>query len=100
MVDECSSNPERTAVREGRAYQGGLIPAQHASQEAIRLHQEIANRRELARNYTSYTSVSQAGGESDRAKEHLGHALMLFRHLGRAWNLVQAAQALEQSLLR
>jgi tetratricopeptide (TPR) repeat protein len=73
-------------------------PAEDAIQEAIRLHQEIANRPELARSYVSYARLLQGWGEAGRAREHLARALRLFRHLGMAWDLAQAEQALKQSV--
>jgi tetratricopeptide (TPR) repeat protein len=72
--------------------------AEHAIQEAIRLHEEIANRPELARSYVSYARLLQDWGETGKAKEHLERAGRLFRHLGMAWDLAQAEQALEQSV--
>ena len=67
--------------------------AEHAIQEAIRLHQEIANWPALARSYVSYARLLQGWGEADRAQEHLVQAIRLFRHLGMAWDLAQAEQA-------
>lgn len=80
---------------------GSLHPAdpqaaKHAIQEAIRLHQESANRPELARSYVSYARLLHGWGEAGRAQEHLARAIRLFRHLGMTWDLAQAAQAFKQ----
>jgi tetratricopeptide (TPR) repeat protein len=69
--------------------------AEHTIQEALRLHQEIANRPELARSYVSYARLLQGWGEADRAREYQARALSLSQHLGMVWDLAQAEQALE-----
>jgi class 3 adenylate cyclase/tetratricopeptide (TPR) repeat protein len=67
-----------------------------ALREAIRLHQEIGARPELARTFVSYARLLKARGNAEKAREYLIKAIGMFRDMGMAWDLERAEQALRE----
>jgi tetratricopeptide (TPR) repeat protein len=67
---------------------------QREIREAIRLQRDTGAQPELARSYASYARLLKVAGESEQAKAYLTQAIDKFRHMGMAWDLERAEQAL------
>jgi hypothetical protein len=67
--------------------------------QAIRIHQEIGAKPELARSYVSYAHVLTGRREKEKAKEYLAMAIGMFQQMGMTWDLAQADQLLRSLVI-
>ena len=72
-------------------------PSEDAMLTAIRLHQEVGARPELARSYTIYAGMLAQVGQRERAAELLAKATEMISELGMvAWNLDKVQELLDR----
>jgi predicted ATPase/class 3 adenylate cyclase len=58
--------------------------------DAIRIHQELGCRPELARSYAAYARLLKGWGRGDEARHYVGEAVDMFRQMGMPRDLARA----------
>jgi tetratricopeptide (TPR) repeat protein len=66
--------------------------AENSMLKAIRIQEEICAKPELARSFMSYARLLRGMGDKEKAEEFLDKAKGMFKHMGMAWDLVQATR--------
>jgi predicted ATPase len=84
------------AESQARRHPSEATRAQQEILEAIRIQEEIGAKPELARSYVSYARLLHAAGEREKARAQLAQAMAMFQHMGMAWDLDRAEQALRE----
>jgi hypothetical protein len=66
--------------------------AERAMLDAIRIHEELGSRPELARSYLTYGRLLKRWSRAEEARTHVAEASGMFRQMGMARDLAEAEQ--------